>query len=827
MLANNNNAIINKLAKNTFRTNKKQFRILFITVALSSFMLFAIFTIGLTYLDLSRLQNTRLYGSEYDIVIMNGFSDDQKETVEKNSAVQTVGTQSYSGYVKSTDTDDTITAGLLWGDQTFWDVLKKPARTSMKGHYPKEANELLATKEVLNTCGKSSLSIGDYLEITYEDNTGVHTKEFVISGIWDGYGGDKANFYVSEKFYNQSGYNLENSGIMYIKLKNNFVSQGTIENLERSLTLSPQQQFQPSDYIERSLTILLALCGLCLIICLSAYLLIYNILYLSVSGKIRYYGLLQALGMTKKQLVLFIKKQMFKVGILGIVTGLFLGIFISIFLIPYVMQILGISLGNTGIHFYPIILLVSGLATGIAILCGIRTPIHIATDVTPVEATRYRVNDEKSPTRKKSKKGSLYWKMAKDQLKKDKKKTTIVFLSLAVSLTVFYCLTTIISSQGERTVYPNYWEADFIIKNDTQTTEDFESLQPAINEDFITELNQIEGIREIHMVKGIPVIYPYQPDGFSGSWIKGYTDTRPFMSYDDTISDYQENPEKYYGMLKAIDEAEFDYLNETLNNAVNKQDFLSGKVAVLQYSGFEIPENSLDKPIQFSFGNNTQEIEIGAISYTDYYGGSFNIGANLIVSEEYLNSLVERPYILSLLIKYEQMYDENTENEVKSLIQESNYSNDLSYTSIYDEMKTIQDSQGNMLEIGTVIALLLLLIGMLNYINTMASNMQNRKLTFSIMESVGMSRKQIRKLLIREGLLYAFGSIFITLTVGTGITYVVFQSMNYMEIPFSVPILPLLCAIILVTIICVATLLFSYNRTAGSKSIVERLREYE
>ena len=284
---------------------------------------------------------------------------------------------------------------------------------------------------------------------------------------------------------------------------------------------------------------------------------------------------------------------------------------------------------------------------------------------------------------------------------------------------------------------------------------------------------------------------------------------------------------KFSQKLAVIDEAEFDYLNETLNNAVNKQDFLSGKVAVLQYSGFEIPENSLDKPIQFSFGNNTQEIEIGAISYTDYYGGSFNIGANLIVSEEYLNSLVERPYILSLLIKYEQMYDENTENEVKSLIQESNYSNDLSYTSIYDEMKTIQDSQGNMLEIGTVIALLLLLIGMLNYINTMASNMQNRKLTFSIMESVGMSRKQIRKLLIREGLLYAFGSIFITLTVGTGITYVVFQSMNYMEIPFSVPILPLLCAIILVTIICVATLLFSYNRTAGSKSIVERLREYE
>ena len=73
--------------------------------------------------------------------------------------------------------------------------------------------------------------------------------------------------------------------------------------------------------------------GLGFIICLSAYLLIYNILYLSVSGKIRYYGLLQTLGMTKKQLVWFIRKQMFLIGISGIVIGVVLGIFTSIILV--------------------------------------------------------------------------------------------------------------------------------------------------------------------------------------------------------------------------------------------------------------------------------------------------------------------------------------------------------------------------------------------------------------------------------------------------------------------------------------------------------------
>lgn len=95
------------------------------------------------------------------------------------------------------------------------------------------------------------------------------------------------------------------------------------------------------------------------------------------------------------------------------------------------------------------------------------------------------------------------------------------------------------------------------------------------------------------------------------------------------------------------------------------------------------------------------------------------------------------------------------------------------------------------------------------------------------MESVGMSRRQIGKILIREGILYAGGSILITLTVGTGITYIVFQSMNYMKISFAIPVFPLLCAVLLVTIICIVTPIITYKIIIGNRTIIERLREYE
>ena len=827
MRAKTHSAAIGKLAKNTLRSNKKQFSILFFTILLSTCMLFCVFMLGMTWLDLSRLQNTRLFGAEYDATVANGFTREQKDILLANPKVQTVGSLSYAGYVKSTQEDDTIDVGLLWCDEVYWETQSAPARTSLEGHYPKKKHELLVTREALNACGEGSLSCGDSFPMTYEDNTGIHTQDFVISGIWEGYG-NQAIFYVSDAFYKDSGYSLDELGILYIKYKGNFISGSTIEKTEASLSLTGQQLFQASDYITSSLTVLMGICGLCLIICLSAYLLIYNILYLSVSGKIRYYGLLQALGMKKKQLAQFIRRQVFPLAVLGILAGIALGILFSLFLVPYVMSVLGIRTGGIRLHLYPAVLALSVLAAALAVLWGVHTPVRMAAGISPAEAVRFRGIQVSADSMYKTRRhGHLFWRLAANQLKKDKKKTLVVLLSLAVSLSVFYCLTTIISSYGERTVMPNYQDADLILRNDTQTPEDLSSLQPALDPALLTELQAMDGIQAIHALTGIPVVFPWQEDVFPPFWMQGYAGTKPYVSYEDIKADYQQSPENYYGMLKGIDEAEFDTLNQSLATPLDRQDFLEGKVCVLQYGGFEIPESYTDDfPVTFRIEDQTYQTAIGAVSYEGYYT-SAAIGPVLIVSQSYLERLTDNPYILSLNIKYRNRYDAATEQDILNRLDDSPYKNDLTWISSLEEVQTIQESQGNMMEIGILIALLLLLVGTLNYINTMAGSIQSRKLTFSIMESVGMSRKQVYRLLLREGLLYAGFSVFLTLTAGTVVTYCCFQSMNYMEIPFSVPVLPLLCGIALVIIICTVTPVLSYRKLAGKRSIVDRLREYE
>ena len=415
------------------KKEKKKHTVLLITIALSVFMIYSILSVGFTYLDLSRLQDARLHGANFDAVIVNGFSDKQKNIVSKESKVDTVGVLSYAGVVKSSKSDATVDVALIWSDQSYWKYQHADVRTNEYGKYPQKENELMVTKKALEACNLASLNIGDTLSLTYETNTGVHHKDFIISGIWEGFG-DQSVFYVSKEFYESTGYDLSLTGSLHMTFKSNYISNATIAKIEESLQLANQQLFQTTDYIDRSLTLLVGILGLCFIICVSAYLLIFNILYMSTIKKIRYYGLLQTLGMTKKQLIQLLRKQIVYISLLGMFLGVLLGFCISYFVVPYSMGILESEIGNISIQFHLVIVLLSLVVTSIAIILGMKNPLRIASRVTPIEAIKYQVSNMNDHGNKEYVKGKVLWKLAKQQLRKDKKTTLMILLSLATSL---------------------------------------------------------------------------------------------------------------------------------------------------------------------------------------------------------------------------------------------------------------------------------------------------------------------------------------------------------------------------------------------------------
>lgn len=826
MLANNNGGIITRMAKRSLKSNRRKNLFMIVAILLATFMLFSIFTVGSTFFEMQRLQSLHMKGSDYDAYIYGGFTEEQREICRKNTAVSAVGVTGFAAWAEETEWDDTLHTTFIWSDEEDWNTLERPAMEWVRGSYPQKENEVMASKDALEDCGLGDLEIGDSFSITYTNNLGTYTKTFTISGMWEGYG-DTEIFYVSKSFFDQSGFTLEDPGrgFLWIKFKSRLVSEKTQRELEESLNLEKKQRYLITSETETSVQILLGLIGLILITCLSAYLLIYNILYLSVSGNVRYYGLLRTVGMTGRQIHQLLQRQMLLVGGIGIGGGLLLGTAVSFFLIPGVVKMLGIREKNISVAFHPAIFFVSILVAALTIYLGSRKPAKMATAVSPVEALGYHVLSTKRNSHKTGR-GSLLWRMAGEQLTKDKKKTGIVVLSLAASLSVFLCLVTLIESQGARTIVSNYMDADLMIQNDTMQKEERSDWKQLLTPDFLEQVG--DKARESHVMYNERIVVPPEPD-FADLWMREMCEVWMVGDPKEIYEDYQAHPEKYDSCLVGIDKSTFEYLNSTMESPVDEEDFLNGRCGILHRNGLDFDMEKLEgKSVNFYLPGREEtryQIPIAGLVDDNFY--ALNGEMTLIVSDTFLKGIVEEPYAYRVSIQYEREYDEAVETEIKNLMKESSFSKDFSYGSKLESMKEVEKMQGNMMGVGIGIALILAFIGIMNYINTVSGNIQSRQVELATMESIGMTGRQVKTLLVREGILFAGMSLLLTATVGLGITYVIYQSMNYMEIAFAVPALPILGMVLFIAAVCVLIPLIAYRVLTGKKTVVERIQRVE
>lgn len=302
MLKNPNQKVLKRMARNALKVNRRKTITLFLAVLLSSFLVFTIFTVGDSYFRLQKIQNIRMSGAEFD-AIMYGVTDEQRQMCENNPDIVLTGTVGVCGWVEKTDQDSTPNVGLIWADDGYWTQMMEPVREKLEGRYPTALDEIMVTQSALKECGYEDLDVGDTLAISYGTNEGIFTGTFRICGIWDGYG-PKKQFYVSKEFYDQSGWKLSQaaSGRYLMDFKQKIMTKTEQNAFIESMNLGKQQNLFFMEDLGASVQILVGLIGLIAVTCLCAYLLIYNIMYLSVAGKVRYYGLLQTVGMTEKQI---------------------------------------------------------------------------------------------------------------------------------------------------------------------------------------------------------------------------------------------------------------------------------------------------------------------------------------------------------------------------------------------------------------------------------------------------------------------------------------------------------------------------------------------
>ena len=208
--------------------------------------------------------------------------------------------------------------------------------------------------------------------------------------------------------------------------------------------------------------------------------------------------------------------------------------------------------------------------------------------------------------------------------------------------------------------------------------------------------------------------------------------------------------------------------------------------------------------------------------WNDYFGKSYNWFPCVYISDEVLKSMVAAPIIYEIELSIEQDFQDQAFHSVKELL--NNNEKIIIYSNIETRMeaKTIVST---LTFIGNSITVMLWVMGFLNFVSVMITEIFARQHEFALLESVGESAKQIKRELMAEGGIYAIITLSLVSTLGSFIIYGLFHEMkkqfHYMDFQFPVDsILIMICAIFFICLF-VPNLIYHYM---SKSSIVDRLR---
>ena len=141
------------------------------------------------------------------------------------------------------------------------------------------------------------------------------------------------------------------------------------------------------------------------------------------------------------------------------------------------------------------------------------------------------------------------------------------------------------------------------------------------------------------------------------------------------------------------------------------------------------------------------------------------------------------------------------------------------------EFSSMQQSIGL---IGVAMAAVIALVGILNFLNAILTGIQARRHEFAMLQSIGLTGKQLIQLLVCEGLYYALISGVLGVVLGSAAGYFAVSSLEQMIMFFQYRFTALPYLVLLPVFLAASVLLpYLACRKLEKASIVERLREAE
>jgi len=876
LFGNNNKAVIKKLANRSFRSNKMRNVIAAIAIALTTFLFTAVLTIGMGASGTLEYSMAKMMGSSADALVQ-GLSEDQFQQLKENAMFEKVGC--WIPVEIMTNTNRRV-AEVDYADQTQLEIRMLTPRT---GSAPQKANEVLVSANILKDLNiEEKIGAEIPVELKVRQSGQVYHFDMVVSGIYDTPNEKSESVIVSKAFLEENAEMMSDIALgrvgcgIYtadVVMRDSYMVKDRISELVRNIGGNPDDvnaanavRVAPNPIVSNESGLMMWLVagvfGILFMFC--GYLLIYNVFEIAVTNDIRQYGLLRTVGTTSQQIKRLVNRQALYLFLIGTPLGLFFGTLLGRSILPVALQIFAVDFsgGNIEVGTLPYLGIIAGaiLFSGLTVYISTRKSVKKASRVSPIEAIRYVEQDAVSIKRKKTASGAVIPRMAKANLQRNKRRTVFIVISLTLSIVLLNSVFIVSGSFDEDTYIAKQTRSDFMVYSP--------GIQAAFGNDFghnsTVPEKAVEEIKEQPGVTNEVYLYrnTFEDDHISCDWGTSYvvdntykeqrmvpehlnlgvdqtgTDSAVLTADNHPLGNVFGFSENFFDRLDIIEgETDLSSLKDKLwngNNVILMGEYNDhgnfGGANAADYRGLSVGDT-----IQFyENGILTEEFNIiakAAATHSDVTmtGGGANIaqiieGPKIFMAENKFKEIYETPTLYGFLFDVEEQYQQEMETY---LAQDT----DVAYTSIQTMKATVSSVKNVVLLIGGVIGAVFALVGLINFINLVMTNIITRRHEFATMQSIGMTNRQLRKMMISESFSYVLlAGIVGTLAAGVlGMTLVrafVEISPSSIMMTFQMTLLPALVMLVLFLVLAfivpVVALRFLNNR-----SVVERLRVNE
>ena len=718
------------------------------------------------------------------------------------------------------------------------------------GRLPEKENEVALSSTILESLGVTS-KIGEEVTLTWEVNPMLKqykTDTFQICGFWQG---DKAVLgqmvWVSEAYAKENRYpvtqeELENG--IYNGGKEYFLWYKNLWNLEKKtekiskaagftragtgMEVNPAYNlFEEDSFSFSSLIIMI------LFVILAGYLIIYNIFNISVKTDIRAYGLLKNVGTTGKQLKKIVRMQAWRLSAIGIPIGLLCGYLAGLCMAPSLTADAEISAqagqtAQTVVSANPLIFLAAALLTLLTVYLSSLQACKMVERVSPVEALRL-AEGEQSHRKIKKNTSVTWWGMAVQNVLRNWKKGLIVMLSIALSMVVVNCIVMLVQGYDFDSYRKVLLASDFQLDQMTGSllNTNFNGITPEIKE----ILDECPDSAKTGYVYYSEETHKMEPEllktweAFADKYEKNWND------YEKQVWEEAKASNTVSVHFLGISESVFDKL-EWRGEKCSWDTFKSGNYVLVDYGN-----KYAERPVSY--------YQTGGIFQMDYKNG--NQKDYEVIGEALMPYALDYPYadcIYITVLVPEEEYITQTGNESamyaaidakkgedkqikeyidKNILKENDM---INVFSVLDMKESFQRYVSKYYMIGSFLVVILAFIGIMNFFNTTATSVISRKKELALLEVVGMTKKQISKMLVAEGFLYLGGAFVIAvLLIMFGAKQILVNTLGTAFF-FRLHLTIVPCVLMIPILVGIAYVIPKYQFEKMSReSIVERIRK--